>query len=992
MRGSGSRVGLLAAVLIAMLATCIAGTELQAQQVVVRGTVVVAGTAEPVASATVFVKGTAIGTATNDSGAFVLQVPNANATLVVSRIGYARTEVPLNGRSSVAIQLTRTAVSLSEVVVVGYGTQKRSDITGSVTSVPTDRLEEKPNTNVVQSLQGSMPGVTVTTGGAGAEPTLDIQVRGRNSISASTAPLVVVDGIPYNGTLSELNPNDIASIEVLKDASATAIYGTRGSNGVILVTSRKGAPGTPSIRYTGYAGTQTVANVPRLMNAQEFFDFKCARLRTSPTQTCESLLTPTELADFQAGVNTDWVRIGTRTGRQQNHDLSFSGGTEDTRYFVGGSILDVNGVAVNDQFNRATVRVNLDQKLRSWLSVGTSTQGSRTKRDGVPVNWTTAFAGNPLITPYDAAGNQLLIPWPEDPITNNPLESLQALDEDTNRRLFSSNYVQLSIPRVEGLTYRLNAGIDLADRDIGTYYGRNTQTGLALGGRSTVIGARSNDWTMENVVRYARTIGRSSFDVTGLLSEASTSLDADTTQAQGFPNDVLGFRSNLPLLTVPTFVVLESKLLSQMARLNYSFDERYLATITARRDGFSGFGVNNKYGVFPSLALGWNVSNESFFPWKGSVDALKLRFSYGKNGNQAIRPYQTFAQLDDRSYLNGDISVPGYIPSSLGNPDLKWETTLSKNVGVDLSMWGDRLRVTADAYSSSTSDLLLRRSISSVHGITSILQNIGKTANRGVELQVNTLNLDRAGWQWRTDFNISANRNKIVDLYGNQTDDIASELFIGQPIYVNYGYRFDGIFQNAAEIAASAQPTAQPGFVRVVDVNGDGKIDPLDRTFIGSREPRYTAGLTNSVKYRSVTVSAYFNTVQGVTRENTLLSTNQTLTDVRRNMLFREWWTPENGINTYPSNSNSSNPLAVAFYEDASFIRLKDLTLSYDLPPALTSRFGSEALRVYVNGRNLWTKTDWSGLDPELLGLNSLTAQRSVPLERVITAGLTVRF
>jgi TonB-linked SusC/RagA family outer membrane protein len=610
----------------------------------------------------------------------------------------------------------------------------------------------------------------------------------------------------------------------------------------------------------------------------------------------------------------------------------------------------------------------------------------------VPVNWTTAFQGNPLVTPFDSAGNQLLIPWPDDPTTSNPLENLNARNEDLSKRVFSSNYVQVSVPQVEGLTYRLNAGFDMSDRDAGTYYGRNTQTGLAVGGRSSVIALRSNDWTLENVVRYAHTVGRSTFDLTGLLSEASTSFNGDTTLAQGYPNDVLGYLSNLPLLTVPTYVVQESKLISQMARLNYSFDERYLATVTARRDGFSGFGANNKYGVFPSLALGWNVSNESFFPWKQSVDALKLRFSYGKNGNQAIQPYQTFAQLDDRSYLNGSVSVPGYIPSSLGNPDLKWETTLSKNVGVDLSMWGDRLRVTADAYSSQTSDLLLKRAISSVQGITSVLQNIGKTSNKGVELQVSTLNVDRGGWQWRTDFNISANRNKIVDLYGNQTDDIANQWFIGQPIYVNYGYKFDGIFQNAAEIAASAQPTAQPGYVKVADVNGDGKIDPLDRTFIGSREPSYTAGLTNSVKYHNVTLSAYFNTVQGVTRENTLLSTNQTLTDVRRNMLNREWWTPENGINTYPANSNSSNPLAVAFYEDASFIRLKDLTLSYDLPMSLTTRFGSEALRVYVNGRNLWTKTDWSGLDPELLGLNDLTAQRSVPMERVITAGLTVRF
>jgi TonB-linked SusC/RagA family outer membrane protein len=985
MRGTRiRRLGLLVAALFAIDG---ASSKLQAQQVVVHGTVLAGTTTEPIQSASVAVKGTSIGTQTDAKGAFFLRVPDANATLIVSRIGFARQEVPLNGRSTLEIRMTATAVSLSEVVVVGYGTQKRSDITGSVASVSTDKLEEKPNTNVAQALEGSVAGVTVTTAGAGAEPTLNILVRGRNSISASTDPLIVVDGIPYNGGLSDLNPEDIQSIEVLKDASATAIYGTRGSNGVVLVTSRKGVVGKPRMRYTGYVGTQTIANVPRLMNAQEFADFKCVRMRTTPTQDCTTVLTPTELTNLQAGVNTDWLTIGTRTGNQQSHDLSFSGGTEDTRYYVGGSVLRVNGVALNDQFDRATVRLNLDEQLKSWLSVGTSTQGVHTNRDGLPVSFGTAFSSNPLISPYDANGNELLVPWPEDPITDNVLENLRVIDQDRSNRVFSSNYLQLNVPRVDGLTYRLNAGLDLADRNEGRYYGRNTQTGLTVGGDSRVYESQRNDWTLENVLHYVRNFGRHGLDLTGLVSEAATALDEHQVDAQGYPNDVLGFRSNLPLLSVPQYTVTNSKLISQMGRANYSYDERYLVTLTARRDGYSGFGANNKFGIFPSLALGWNVSNESFFPWKQSVDALKLRVSYGKNGNQAIHPYQTFGQLDDLSYVDGSgTSLPGYIPSSLGNPDLKWETTLSKNIGMDLSMWHDRLHLTVDAYSARTSDLLLRRSISSVQGITSIIQNIGKTSNKGIEAQLGTLNIERAGWSWRTDFNVAANRNKIVDLYGNQTDDIANGWFIGHPIDVNYGYQFDGIFQQNDDIANSAQPTAKPGDVRVRDVNGDGKIDPLDRTFIGSLEPKYTAGMTNTVRYHGVSLSAFFNTVQGVTRSNDLLGTNQVFTDVRRNMVFREWWTPETPINTYPANSNTSNPYALPFYEDASFIRLKDLSLSYDLPQRLTSRFSGEGARIYVDGRNLWTHTNWTGLDPEL------DSQRSVPLQKVITAGLTLRF
>ncbi|MDQ3309010.1 MAG: TonB-dependent receptor, partial [Gemmatimonadota bacterium] len=356
--------------------------------------------------------------------------------------------------------------------------------------------------------------------------------------------------------------------------------------------------------------------------------------------------------------------------------------------------------------------------------------------------------------------------------------------------------------------------------------------------------------------------------------------------------------------------------------------------------------------------------------------------------NQAITPYRTFSQFDDRSYLTGDATAPGYIPITLGNPNLKWETTLSTNVGFDLGIFGERVLATVDAYSSKTSDLLLRRAISSVHGISSIFENIGQTQNRGIALRLSTVNLERGGIQWRTELNLGANRNKIVDLYGDQTDDIANGWFIGRPIDVNYGYRFDGIWQQGDNIAASAQPTAKPGDVRIEDLNGDGKIDPLDRTFIGSLEPSYAAGLVNTVTLRGLTFSAYLNTVQGVTRANSLLGTNQVFADVRRNTLLREYWTPENRINSYPANSNTSNPLGVPFYEDASFVRLQDVTLSYDLPAGLRGRLGAESLRLYVNGRNLWTRTQWSGLDPEF----TASEQRTIPLERLITGGLNVRF
>ncbi|WP_158508926.1 SusC/RagA family TonB-linked outer membrane protein [Gemmatirosa kalamazoonensis] len=956
-------------------------------QVTVRGTVVVGQTGEPVPNANVAVAGTRVGTQTNDQGEFTLRVPGPNDTLVVTRLGYAPSRLPLRGQTLVTVRLERTAVVLSEIVTVGYGTQKRSDITGSVTSINQERLENKPNVNVAQALEGALPGVNVTTSGAGAEQTIDIQIRGRNSISASTAPLVVVDGIPYNGSLSELNPNDIQSIEILKDASSTAIYGARGSNGVILVTSKRGTEGKPTVSYSGYVGSANYTNVPRLMNAQEFADFKCVRINAGAN--CSTALTATEQKNLAAGVNTNWLDVAMRTGKTQQHDVSVRGGSTDTKYFLGGSYLGVDGIGLGDRIDRLTVRANLDQKLWSWLNIGTNTQVSDMDRGGRAATFESAFFANPLLTPYDANGNIAVVPWPEDPVTTNPLDALNAVDDDVNKRLFSSNYLRLTVPRVKGLTFTMNGGLDVATREQATYWGLNTNTGRSVNGQSSVANTDRTDWTWENILRYQRGFGKHNLDFTGLLSRQGSDLEVNGVNGTGYPNDVLNFRSTVPLLATPVASVTQYNLVSQMGRLNYGFDERYLATFTVRRDGYSGFGANNKYGVFPSAALAWNAANEKFFPWKHAVNTLKVRLTYGQNGNQAIRPYQTLAQLDDRSYLNGDTPAAGYIPVSLGNPNLKWETTTSGNLGVDLGLWNDRVHATLDAYRANTRDLLLRRTISSVHGITSITQNIGKTANKGIELQLSTINVDRngtrGGFRWQSDFNISANRNRIVDLYGDATDDLANGWFIGQPIDVNYSYKFAGIWQ-VADSALAASFGAKPGWVRIQDTNGDGKIDPTDRTLIGSLQPDYIAGLQNSFRYRGFTLSAYVYTVQGVTRSNILLGTNQVFSDVRRNTVFRQYWTRANPIDTYPENSNVSNPLSVPFYEDASFVRLRDLSLSYDLPRTFASRLGASSARVYVNGRNLKTWTKWTGLDPEL------SNQRAIPLERTVTGGINVTF
>ena len=973
-------------ILPGLLALLLWSADLSGQQVTVRGRVVGAQSDQPIPGASVSVPGTRNNALTDARGQFTINVPSLTLTLVVTSIGYSESAVPLNGRSELTIRLSEQAIAMEQVVVVGYGTQRKSDITGSVATVDAKRFENSTARALDQAIQGAVPGVTITTTSAGAEPRNDLVIRGRNSIKAGNRPLIVLDGIPYEGSISEINQSDIESINILKDASAAAIYGARGSNGLLLVTTKRGSGG-PRITYDGYSGIQELTNLPALMNGAEFAAFKCQRLRGGTN--CDAALTATELANLRSGQTADWVNLATRTGFQQQHNLSFAGSAGGTRYYVQGSVLDVGGVARNDEFQRYSVRLNLDQEVKSWVRIGTNTQLSLVDRGGLSADFEDAFFMNPLTNPYQEDGRTLSVtPWPEDIFWGNPLQGLIVQDDDLTRRVFSSNYLELSAPFLPGLSYRFNGGLDFASGESGRYYGRDTRTGLASRGRATTEDATRADWTAENVVRFRRAWRTDhDFDLTTLFSVQGNDLDVNRLTSEGFPNDVLTYyQANVGALVTPSYNVTRSRIVSQMARLNYAYRSRYLLTLTARRDGYSGFGTNHKYGTFPSIALGWNLGNERPFPALKMINSLKLRASYGQNGNQAIQPYQTLARLDDYSYIENEATAPGFIPVSLGNPNLRWETTSTANLGIDFGLWSNRVQGSVDVYDARTRDLLLDRLISPVHGVTRIAENIGKTRNSGVELQLTTLNLERGRLSWSTDFNIAANRNEIVDLYGSGEDDLLNGWFIGRPIDVNYAYKFAGIWQTADNIRASAQPNAKPGDVRITDLNGDGKIDPADRTFIGSLEPDYTAGLTNTVSYGGLTLSAFLTTVQGITRANGLLGSNLVQAEVRRNTIRREYWTPENPINTAPANREDANLQSVSFFEDASFMRLKDLTLSYNLPGSLTAKLGGNSMRIYLSGRNLWTQTNWTGLDPEL------SNQRAIPLERVIVGGLNVQF
>jgi TonB-linked SusC/RagA family outer membrane protein len=934
---------------------------------------------EPMPGVTIIVEGTNVGTVTDFDGNYSIEADEGEV-LVFSFIGYEKQKRTVGSSNIISVKMVEDASSLDEVVVVGYGTQKKSDITGSVASIPKERMEMVPNVNIAQAIQGSIPGVMVQNTTAGAEPSQDIMVRGRNSIGANNSPLIVVDGVPYGGNLSDINPNDVESIEILKDASSAAIYGSRGANGVILVTTKGGKDGSPTISYDGFFSTQQSTNLPDYMDGPQFYKFKNDRLPSGVTSS--------EQAVYDAGAWVDWLDIAFRNGMSNQHNLSVSGGFGNTSYYVSGSVLNVKGITVSDKYFRGSSRFNLDTKITDWLTIGTRTQLTFADKSGVAPSMFDLYLANPLAVPYNEDGSLTIYPIADDPARANPLQRTLFQNSDKSRQVVSNNFAIVDLDKViPGLNYRFNYGLMDRVSPNKIYRGRDTFDGLNAQGSASLTTINTSNTVFENILTYNKSIGVHSIFATAVYSTQKDVESTEGLEMAGFPNDLLGwYAGGQADLVEPSFDYYESKLVSQMLRLNYAYDSRYLLTLTGRRDGYSGFGEDSKWGVFPSIALGWNFANEDFFPWKDTFSELKLRASYGLNGNQAVGPYQSMARLRGENMLSGTTTLPGYFPSTLGQAALGWESSRSMNIGIDYGLFNDRITGELNYFNTNTFDLLLHRSISSVHGITSILQNIGETRNQGVEFSLNSRNIVKQDFTWSTFGNISYLNNRIVDLYGDGRDDIANSWFIGQPIRVNYDYVFDGVWQLNEESEASKWGS-QPGFVKIKDVNQDGQITPEDRQIIGRQDPNLIWGLTNTFSYKNFNLAIFIHGVHGVTKENNIMDDDIVTSGVRRNTIVKNWWTPENPSNEWFMNNINAHRMAgvsTSIYENASFVRLKDITLSYQLPSHVIEKIGGNRFRVYATGRNLLTVTDWRGLDPEL------DDQRSIPLQREFVLGLQV--
>ena len=1001
-------VMVLAAGMIAIPLPTMAAQTVQAVQQtgVVKGQVV-DKSGEGIIGATVKVKNSKTGAVTDFNGNFALDVQGPG-TLVISYIGYLTKEVPFTLGQTLNITIEEDATALDEVVVVGYGVQKKSDVTGSVTSVNKERLSKLPVTNVLQAVQGAVAGVTITQGSSIPGDGPSALVRGRNSINAGTGPYVVVDGIPISksgGSLNDINPNDIESMEILKDASATAIYGTNGANGVILITTKRGKDGKPSISYNGYLGVEDFAKKLKFANGaqitQRYRDYVAQN--AGETMYNDYVKYANEAENQAAGIENDWVYdIISQTGIIQDHNVTVKGGADKIKYFISGDYMDQKGVLKGFNYRRYSMRTNIDADVTDYLTIGTNSYIVSHNRDGGRVNFLMAEAMSPYAKVKDDEGHYVQYPMYSETLFSNPM---QYIDQDHERRQWNVNlnaYADINFENIwkplAGLRYKLNFGYSYVPART-SYYNGEAQYNNA-GGYGYIWNAETQSRTVENILSYAKDIQKHHFDVTLLYASSRKKYHSNDASGSKFINDELLWH-NLgggSTQTSGSYTDLYSTV-SQMGRLNYSYDSRYLFTFTVRRDGSSVFGKDNKYGTFPSVAFGWNIANEKFMSNVDWLNNLKLRLSYGKAGNEAISVYETLAKMDNAAITMDGASATALYPNSrMGNAGLSWETTKTFNIGVDFGILSNRINGNIDFYSSTTTDLLLQRNLPKISGYSNVYMNMGKTANKGLEVTINSKNIVTKEFTWGTSLVWSWNQNKIKDLYGDGQDDLGNRWFIGHPISVIYDYEMEGIWQED-EIERgdhlNQDPQAQPGDVKIRDIDGDHKITPEgDKTIQGQTTPKWTAGLTNTFSYKGFTLSIFIQTAQGMKRKNSLLAIPSDEQGRRNSTTEVGYWTAENRSNEYRSLSKTSNRWGYGFPRNASYTRIKDVTLSYVFPAVVTNALHINGLTAYVSGRNLYTFTSWKGWDPEanITQRGWSGYENNYPMTKSMVFGLNVTF
>ena len=980
-----------------------------AQELIVTGTVTDENE-EPLPGLSIVIKGTSIGTVTNLEGKYTIEVVDPLAVLVFSFVGYMTQEVTVGEQTVINISLEQDILGLEEVVVIGYGTQKKSDLTGTLTRVNTEKTNDLPNINILQSLKGSVAGLSIgTPDQAGEEPTF--QIRGINSLSAGNNPLIVVDGTIYWGSLNNLNTNDIKSVDVLKDASAAAVYGSRSANGVIIITTKKGTSEKPVFNFNANYGVSNPVYMAPLLSPDQYIqmilDVRTANGHESNPDNIHDYLTITESNNLAAGKSVDWYDV-VKTSNTQNYTGSVSGSTDKTNYFISGSYFGQEGIVENDNFERITARANFSNKITDWFTLSVKSSFSNLDYSGVeiPIYW--------MLSPYsnwyeDGADSGELEYYPsEDPLYRHPYLNFQIDDHDVRNDLWGLVSSEIKVPFVKGLKWTLNYSLN---QNIRSQFRFDDNT-LAI----TENGAASKTitdfftWTFDNILNYNRVFNDvHQVDATMLISREYLRASSTSAAATNFFSQGLGYNS-LELGTVP-FVSSgygEQNQTALMGRVNYMYRNTYALTGTVRRDGFSGFAEGNKYAMFYSGAFAWTLSNESFMQNISWLDLMKLRVSYGENGNQAIGRYQTLSQMNSLSgwvypgynYVFGDGggTSNGVSVTTMANSDLGWETTKVFNLGLDFGLFNSLLYGNIDLYSSNTEDVLLERNIPSLTGFQTIWTNIGQVQNQGVELSLNARPVRKNDFTWDIGCIFSLNRNSIVSLFGVdhdedgvEDDDIANSWFIGEPLGVIYDYGVDGIHQTGdSDIPVGYQP----GDFRIIDYDGDGELSADDRHILGNNIPNYQFSISNTFKYKNLSLYILINSIQGGGKDNYYMANNSWAHNPqgwsgwteRFNIPYMDYWTPTNPSNT-AARITYMPTRKHPFLEDRSFIRIQDVILSYSFDNKLLNRLQIEGLRVYASGKNLLTFSEWNGSDPE-----NASGVIGRPMMRTFTFGVDFKF
>lgn len=928
----------------------------------------------PIPGVNVIIQNTNSGASTDFEGNYSISV-NKGDVLEFSALGFTSQTVIVDGQETINTRLVEDAKQLQEVVVVGYGSQRKSDITGSVSSIKSEELNAFPVLNAEQALQGRAAGVVVQSNNGG-EPgaPISIKIRGNTSINASSAPLIVVDGF-VGATMPQ--PNDIQSMEVLKDASATAIYGSRGSNGVVLVTTKRGRSGKLSIEINSNDSFQNTSGRLDLLNANEFAAYQQA-------------INP---AYVQGPADIDWQDRLYRSGKTQNRQFSISGGTDKINVYASGTYFSQEGVVINSDFERISFLSNIDAQLTDKLKVGFNLFGSRGAKEGVPTQSTgqTANGGGDDVTSLmfrftpdlgiqDANGVNTINTVGDN--VDNPYNiATEAINETKTDRYRANLYANYDI--LENLSFKSTFGFSSVNNTFGLFRPSTlTVTAGGVGGSATIENLKETNVLSENYLTYKTELGKGKLTFLAGYSYQKNTAETSSAGAQGFTSDSFSYRNLGAGSTqlIPTSSLTESEIQSQFGRLNFDFDDKYLVTATVRRDGASNFAKNQKHAFFPSGALGWKISNENFLKDNETLSNLKFRASYGVTGNQSIEPYQSLASFGSVFTPINGATVINVSPNQVANPDLKWESSYQTNIGLDLGLFKNRIAVSFDYYNIDTKDLIISDSSQPQYlGFLTAasLRNVGEVNNKGFEITFNTKNIITDDFSWTTDLNWSTNKNEFVTLLNGQ--DIfqnASPAYFnvprthvlreGEAVGVFWGYEYRGVYQGGDLPAGTAVLAgAATGDQLFTDLDGSGVISPSDQKIIGDPNPDWTIGFTNNVSYKNFDLNIFFQGVQGGDIMNlTNIQLFNGDSNATRDILNA--WTPTNTNTNIPRAKLRAKQISSRFVEDGSYIRLKNIALGYNLPSDVIEKLGMDNVRFSVSGQNLLTFTNYSGLDPEV--------------------------